>query len=74
MNNNPNNFEKDEIFRLYEQSEMSDIINDESYVHKGLQKLRSVKNKFPVLYTLLSAGTLAGAVSIITLLRRYRLF
>lgn len=74
MNKDSINFTKEEIFRMYEQSEMSEIINEGKPVHKRIKKLKAYKNKFPFLYTLVSAGTVAGAISLLTLLRRYKLF
>ena len=70
MNHNSIHLTKEEIFRLYEQSELSDIINEEKPIYKKMQKLKVVKNRIPFLYTFVSAGVLAGAVSLITLLRK----
>lgn len=74
MNHDSISRTKEEIFRLYEQSELSDIINEDSFVSKRIQKLKTVKNKFPVLYTLVSAGAVAGVVSLFTLSKKYKLF
>ncbi len=65
---------KEEIFRLYEQSELYDIINNDKPIYKRIRKLKVIKYKFPVLYTLVSAGAIAGAISFITLIKKYKLF
>ena len=70
----PGNITKEEIFRLYEQSELSDIINDEKGNHKHKKKSGAFPNRIPFLYTILSAGTVAGAISFMTLIKRYKLF
>jgi hypothetical protein len=65
MNKDSNTFSKEEIFRLYEQSEFSDIIDDDNFFYKRIKKIRSVKNKFPLFYTLLGVGVVAGFLSVI---------
>jgi hypothetical protein len=54
MKNDSNTFSKEEIFRLYEQSEFSDLIDDNNFIHKRIKKIKSVKNKFPLLYLFLT--------------------
>ncbi len=70
MNKNPNTFSKEEIFRLYEQSELSDLIDDDNFIYKRIKKLRSVKNKFPLFYTLLGVSMLAGAAGFLSVLKK----
>ena len=65
---------KEKIFRLYEQSELSEIINDEKFIYKRIQNLKTIKNRIPVIYTPVSAGVLAGAVSFLSLARKNKLF
>ncbi|MEJ2617092.1 MAG: hypothetical protein P8Z35_19220 [Ignavibacteriaceae bacterium] len=74
MNHDSVTLTKEKIFRLYEQSELSDIMNSDSSVYKRIKKIKTVKNKFPVLYTLVSAGAVAGAVGFFTLSKKYKLF
>jgi hypothetical protein len=69
-----NNFTTDEIFRLYEQSEFSDIINGDKEINKKIIKLKKIKNKFCFLPFAVSAGALAGAISFFTIFRKLRLF
>lgn len=68
------NFNKEEIFRMYEQSELSEIFNEDREKHKNVKKSGKVSIKFPFFYTILSVGAVAGAVSFITLFKRYKLF
>jgi hypothetical protein len=70
MNNDSFPLTKEKIFRLYEQSELSEIINEENFIYKRIQNLKTIKKRIPVIYTLVSAGVLAGVVSLITLLRK----
>jgi hypothetical protein len=65
---------KEKIFRLYEQSELSEIINDENFIYKRIQNLKIIKNRIPVMYTMVTAGVLAGAVSFLSLARKNKLF
>lgn len=65
MKNDSNTFSKEEIFRLYEQSEFSDLIDDNNFIHKRIKKIKSVKNKFPLLYTLLGVSVVAGFLSVL---------
>ncbi len=74
MNNDSLPLTKEEIFRMYEQSELSEIINDEIFIYKRIQNLKTIKNKIPVIYILVSAGVLAGAVSFLSLVRKNKLF
>ncbi len=68
------NFTKEELFRLYEQSEFSDILYSEGQIKKQVSRVEAAGNKFAFISTLVSAGVLAGAVSLITILRRCKLF
>jgi hypothetical protein len=68
------NFTKEEIFRLYEQSEFSDLIYGDGRINKKLNRFKTEGNKFPFFYTLVSAGALVGAISFFTILKKYKLF
>jgi hypothetical protein len=65
MKNDSENYSKEDIFRLYDQSEFSDILDDDNFIHKRIKNLKSVKNKFPLLFTLLGVGFVAGFLSIV---------
>ena len=68
-----NKFTQEEIFRMYEQSELSEIIDEDRDKLKNLKKLGNGPAKFPFLYALLSVGAV-GAISFITLIKRNKLF
>ena len=61
---------KEEILRLYEQSELSDLIEDGRVING---RLRNVRNKFSF-YAMWGAGILACAVGVITIFKRLKLF
>ena len=70
MFNNSNTLTKEEIFRLYEQSEFSDLLDEDISLYKRIKKLRSIKNKFPLIFTILGVGVIAGTASFLSALKK----
>ena len=67
------NFSKEEIFRMYDQSEFSDFINIDRIIYKKIKGIRIPKAKFAFCYTTLGAGIIAGAAGFLLFLKKYRL-
>jgi LPXTG-motif cell wall-anchored protein len=67
------NFSKEEIFRLFEQSELSDLVNENSYVEETKQYTKTGKVKLTGFYALIGAGVLAGAAGFFSILKKNKL-
>ena len=72
----PSTLSKDQAFRLFEQSELSDFIHDDENVRtKILGNFKEkLTNKFPFLYVLLGAGVLVGTAGFLTATKKCKLF
>ncbi len=73
MYEDTNNFSKEEIFRMYDQSELSDFINIDKTFYKKIKSIRIPKEKYTFCYTTLGAGIIAGAAGFLLFLRKYKL-
>ena len=73
MYDETNNFSKEEIFRMYDQSELSDFINIDKTFYKKIKGMRTHKEKFTFCYSTLGAGIIAGAAGFLLFLRKYKL-